>query len=138
MKMCQLFFIIGMSSVIFSNVALAQNQPLACQGESAAGFSWENNRWVTSNFFTRKFILVKAGNTVTIDSAAQALRTKYIDGVTCRTSPSLNVSCNDTSGGNFYLSLRTLKGGISQILGASLIDAQRDTVSVEIFSCTPF
>jgi len=116
--------------------AQAQNKPLACQTEAAAGLSWENGRWVTKTFPAPKFILVQAGTLLTTDSVAKALIGEPSH-VTCRdTKP--QIECTDRSGGGLFFDPRTLSGGISQLLGGTSSGNRRDTVTVQIFSCTPF
>ena len=128
---------IALSSILFTNEATAQNQPLACQVEKNAGLAWENGQWITKTFipFASNFILVQAGNTLTTDSVAKVLRTRL--GVSCR-YPSNSIECTDTAGGALFFEPKTLKGGVAQLLGSTLEGNQRDSVSVQVFSCTPF
>jgi len=135
MRKISLNFLIALSSTFFTNGATAQNQPLACQGEAAAGLNWEGGRWATKSFITSKFILVKSGNTLTLDSVAKVLST--ISNVNCRYIRN-GIECTDTSGGALYFDPKTLKGGRVQLLGSTSEENQRDSVSVEVFSCTSF
>ena len=116
----------------------AQNKPLACQVDAAAGLKWENGRWLTKSFETSRFILVQARNTLTIDSVAKALEAIPIN-VSCRNPDILQrIECTDGSAGSLYFDLKTSKGGISQLHGSVDTGVVRDTVTVQIFSCTPF
>ena len=127
---------IVLSSIFYTNGAKAQNRPLACQGEASAGLSWEGGRWVTSSFIKRNFILVQAGATLTIDSASKALGATPSN-VSCKKN-TFDVLCTDTSGGTLLFNPDNLKVGLSQILGSTTVGDSRDTVTVQIFSCTPF
>ena len=119
----------------------AQNQPLACLTEESAGLKWESGRWVTKSFnpIVSKFILVQVRNTLTIDSASKALIASP-SSVSCRNDVGykLRIECTDTTGGSLYFDPTTLKGGISQLLGSTSSSVEKDTVSVLVFSCTPF
>ena len=132
-----LTLLIGLSSTFFTNGATAQNQPLACQVDKNAGLAWENGQLITKTFipFASKFILVQAGNTLTTDSVAKVLRTSA--GVSCR-YPGNSIECTDTSGGALYFDPKTLKGGVAQLLGSTEEGNRRDSVTVQVFSCTPF
>jgi hypothetical protein len=136
MSKLQIPLLVALCSICFAGKVIAQNQPLACQGEAAAGLKWENGRWATKTFNQDKFILVQAGNTLTTDSVAKAL-IAYPGQVSCRNVNQRTV-CSDTSGGSLFFDPRTLTGGISQLLGGTNLGDKRDTVSVQIFSCTPF
>jgi hypothetical protein len=118
--------------------AQAQNKPLACQAEAAAGLQWENGRWATSTFKPRppKFILVQAGTLLTTDSVAKALVSDPSH-VTCRdTKP--QIECADRTGASLFFDPRTLSGGISALFGGTMSGANKDSVFVQVFSCTPF
>ena len=119
--------------------AQAQNKPLAFQAEAAAGLQWENGRWATSTFKPRspKFILVQAGMVLTADSVAKTL-SSVSSFVTCKNNTSLHIECTDMMGGSLFFDPETLNGGISQLYGSINSGAKRDTVTVQIFSCTPF
>ena len=136
MKKIPLALLIALSATLFTNGATAQNQPLACQDEAAAGLKWENGRWVTRSFTTEKFILVRTGNTLTTDSAAKFFE---VDSrfVTCGNLGD-QIQCADKFGSSLYLYTRTLTGGIAKLFGSTNQGNERDTVSVRVFSCTPF
>jgi len=133
--------------------AFAQNRPLACQADAAAGLNWENGQWEVTRFNPEpaKFILVQTGNSLTPESV-----TKLMDyGSTTPTPQSLLPSCKTkefddplkqvvctsgyTNGQSLVFSLRTLKGAMSQILGGIMNGPRyRDSVSVTTFTCQPF
>jgi len=136
MSKLRITLMIVLSSFFFTNGAIAQNKPLACQVDAAAGLTWEKGRWVTKSFATDKFILVQAGKTLTTDSVGKALGTTPTN-VSCRNTNPL-IDCTDLSGGGLFFDPRALSGGISQIFGSTNSGAVRDTVTVQIFSCTPF
>jgi hypothetical protein len=125
-------------SFLSTNTALAQNKPLACQENGMAGLKWENGNWTTKKFFSEgKFILVQTKDGLTVDSVAKAIGNDYPNQVFCKTvSP--QISCMDGSGTYLYFDPRTLKGGISNTFGSTSNGSNRDTVSVAVFSCTPF
>ncbi len=119
--------------------AQAQNKPLAFQAEAAAGLQWENGRWATSTFKPRspKFILVQAGTLLTTDSVAKAL-VSAPSLVTCRDTKH-QIECADRTGGSlFFFDTRTLRGGISALFGGTMSGANKDSVYLQVFSCTPF
>ena len=132
---------IVLSSIFFTNGAKAQNRPLACQVEASAGLSWENGRWVTTRFITEKFILVQSGQILTADSVTKAMgfKVEYSDQTSC-TQPSVfgDILCVDRGGTSLFFSPKTLRGGISKLFGSTTDGARRDTVAVDVFSCTPF
>lgn len=136
MKRLQTTILIALSLILFTNGAIAQNKPLACQTEAAGGLAWVNKQWVTSSFKEIKFILAQSGKTLTKDSVANALRGNP-EQVTCRNANSF-IECTDTSGGGFFFNQQTLKGAVSQLLGSAFSTDVRDTVTVHIFSCTYF
>ena len=140
MRKLHITLMIMLGSFIFTNEAVAQNKPLACQEDASAGLKWENGRWATKTFTSQnKFILVQRKDGLTADSVAKALSLDYPDQLSCiNNSPRNIISCQDVTGGNLYFDLRTLKGGISQILGSASNETRRDTVTATVFSCTPF
>jgi hypothetical protein len=124
-------------SFLSTNTALAQNKPLACQEEAVAGLKWENGKWETRTFFSDgKFILVQTKDGLTADSVAKAVNASP-NRISCK-NDGIQIGCQDLSGGNLYFDPTTLKGGISQLLGATTTGTRRDTVTVTVFSCTPF
>lgn len=125
-----LITLVGMS-------AQAQNKPFACQTDVAAGLAWVNGRWITNSFEKPKFILVQAGMVLTADSVAKTL-SSVSSFVTCKNNTYLHIECTDMMGGSLFFDPETLKGGISQLYGSINSGAKRDTVTVQIFSCTPF
>lgn len=136
MKTIPIYLLILLCTVFFTNVAQAQNKPLACQVEASAGLKWESGRWVTRSFEEDKFILVQAGNTLTTASVGKVLRANPIN-VSCRnTNP--QIDCTDLVGGGLFFDPTVLRGGISQLLGSTNSGPNTDTVTVQIFSCTPF
>ena len=128
---------IVLSSILFSTGIQAQNKPLACQVEEAAGLKWEGGRWVSKKFVLKKFILVQTGDTLTQESASNALEGAN---VFCKSINIISsITCFDQSGGSLYFNVKTLKGGVSQLTGSTMNEAvYRDSVTVEVFSCTPF
>jgi hypothetical protein len=138
MKKIHITLLIILSSVFFSTGVIAQNTPLACQDEEAAGLMWENGRWVTTKFELLKFILVQTKDGLTTESVGKSNLQKDGFGVICRNLLT-NISCTSVAGESLYFDTITLKGGRSRILGGTDTDmAYRDTLSVAAFSCTPF
>ena len=136
MRKFQITLLIVLSSIFCTNGAIAQNKPLACQGEAAAGFNWVNGRWNTSLFETNKFILVQAGKTLTTESVAKAMDSSPIT-VTCKDDRPL-ISCLDKMGTFLLFNPLALKGTIARTLGGVVPRDKKDSVVVEVFSCTPF
>ncbi len=139
MQKIQITLLIILSSVFFSAGAIAQNQPLACQSDARGGLYWENGQWNVASFNARRFILVKTADGLTKESAGKALGTSFADGVQCRNLID-RISCSDRAGGYLDFNPKDLRGGIAQLIGASLVgdDGARDPVTVIAFSCTPF
>jgi hypothetical protein len=137
MSKLQITLMIVFSSSFFTNGAMAQNNPLACQVEEAAGLEWENGRWVQTKFVLNKFILVQAGKTLTTESVAKVLSNPYPTQITCKYSAP-EITCFDNSGRTLYFNLQALKGGTSRLFGSTSGKSTRDSVAVEVFSCTPF
>ena len=128
---------IVLSSAFFTNRAIAQNKPLACQADAAAGLAWQNGRWVTDTFERQRYILVQAGKTFTRESVAKV----FLHGIASQTTcVDLNpgVFCRDETGSALFFDQRALKGTIARMYGGVLEAVKRDTVTVEVFSCTPF
>ena len=135
--------LIAIAAVLLSTTAVAQPDKdwWACQAVHASGMYWENNRWVTTTFQKGPpFVLMSDGNgSLTTESAAKALRTTVVDGVTCIPDPygRSRVNCFDLSGGTMFFDSQAGKGGVSQMIGSTDTDTDyRDTVSVSAFECT--
>lgn len=128
------------SSIFFTNKAIAQNKPLACQQNVNVGVEWERGRWASRDFILRKYILVQAGRTLTLDSVARAIQPDQPtpDQITCNTTILGHIACADMTGNTLFFDPKTLNGGISKLFGATNTSDIRDTVSVSVFSCTPF
>lgn len=123
-------------SIIFPNLALSQNKPLACQEDAVAGLNWENGRWVTSRFIEKKFILVQEGVNLTHESVAKALNSHVIL-VSCKnTNP--EILCSDSTGSVIYFNPHTLKGSMSKNFGGTLDSNKKDSLAVSAFTCTQF
>lgn len=118
--------------------AQAQNKPLACQVEAAAGLQWEKGRWATNTFKPDppKFILVQEENVLTKESVAKALDNVPAF-ITCRNT-GLHIDCAALGGTSLFFNPRTLSGGISALFGGTMSGAKKDSVFVQVFSCTPF
>ena len=137
MQKIHITLLIILSSVFFSAGAIAQNKPLACQGDAAAGLSWENGRWVAVTFPVGNFILIQTKDGLTTESVAKTIGTSSLS-VLCKNFHSI-ISCDDVSGNTLYLHTGTLKGAVSRVFGAMQGDRpSKDTVTVSAFSCTPF
>jgi hypothetical protein len=125
-------------SFLSTNTALAQNKPLACQQDASGGLKWENGKWVSAKFVSNyKFILVQTNDSLTPDSVAKALGHDYVNQVSCGKN-TIRISCQDKTGGNLFFDPKTMKGATSQLFGSTSNNPDRDTVSVDVFFCTPF
>lgn len=113
----------------------AQNNSLACQDDAATGFLWENGRWVTKSFKKIKFILIQTNSGLTIESVAKAMDSDSKQ-VSCRKF-GIPISCTDETGSSLFFDPRTLKGGVSHLFGSTNSGIKRDSVEVQVFSCTP-
>ena len=122
-----------------ANVALAQNKPLACQVDASAGLKWENGQWKVARFTAEKFILVQQGNILTKESVAKAMSNRFPNQITCTTDvvDSL-ITCTDRSGGNLIFQPGSLRGGVSQLVGALTTENVRDALTVDVFTCQPY
>jgi hypothetical protein len=131
-------FIVLVILIAWSGIAVAEKQAYTCQYIAAAGLDWENGRWETTGFHVNPpFVLVMQGDTLTQESAAAALRTSYIAGVHCRKGV-FGIACTNMVGGYLLFDTKTALGGVAQLLGATLTAGDRDTVSVEPFTCQKF
>lgn len=136
MRKIQIVFLILLSSIFLTNVATAQSKPLACQGDAAAGLLFENGRWVTRTFQLDRFILVQDRDTLTTDSVGKAFDTNPAS-ISCR-SLYPNITCSNMTGRTLFFSPLTLKGSIAVQFGSIMTNDVRDTVTVQVFSCTAF
>lgn len=137
MRKLNILLLILVCSMFFTNGAVAQNKPLACQVEEAAGLKWANGRWTSALFNTQKFILVQAGNTLTIESVDKVFNNTLLSSITCSYNAP-ETTCFDIAGRGLYFNPKVLKGATSKLFGGTMGGATRDTVEVEVFSCTPF
>jgi len=139
MKKIHFILLTMLSSIFFSTDAIAQNQPLACQVEASAGFTWRDGRWVTTRFNENKFILVQTKDGLTIETVAKVFGDNF--SIICRNVLNLTapkISCTDNIGNHLYFEPKSLAGGLSYLFGATGGDARADTPYVSVFSCTPF
>lgn len=122
-----------------ANLALAQNRPLACQDDEAAGLQWESGEWRVARFKLQKVILVMSGDTLTKESAANAMDSPP-QHVRCSTDDyGKMISCVDRSGRSLVFMPKTLKGAVSSVFGATMYSTeQRDSVFVRAFTCQPY
>ena len=133
MKKLQITLMIVLSSIFFANGAVAQNKPLACQGEAAAGVDWQNGRWVTTKFETKKFVLVQTGNLLTKESVAKAFESTDINSANCSYSYG-EITCFLSLGRMLYFNPVSLRGATSALHGSTYVGTKRDSVAVEVFS----
>jgi hypothetical protein len=140
MQRIHITLLIILSSVFFSAGATAQNKPLACQGDKSAGLRWENGKWVTTMFATENFILIQTKDGLTTESLTKALGISE-RGVICRNVGAAHpfISCTSWYGHSLVFDPINLNGAVSRLIGATGPSrAERDTLSVDAFSCTPF
>ena len=138
MKTLVMMLLILTSSILLTTTASAQNKPLACQQDASGGLKWENGKWVSAKFVSNyKFILVQTNDSLTPDSVAKALGHDYGNQVSCGKN-TIRISCQDKTGGNLFFDPKTMKGATSLLFGSTSNNPDRDTVSVDVFSCTPF
>ena len=125
-------------ALLCANLALAQNKPLACQVDAAAGLKWENGQWRIARFIEKKFILVLSGKTLTKDSVSKAWGTEAnTNDIICITNFN-SVFCSGIFGESLIFNHENYRGGISLIFGATTESKQRDTLSVDAFTCQPY
>jgi hypothetical protein len=124
-------------ALVLANFALAQNKPLACQTDATAGLNWEAGRWQIRSFIAEKFILVQSGNTLTNASVAKAFDSPETL-VNCYTTATSNITCTGISGSLLFFNPKNLRGGLSNVFGATMESEKRDSVTSAAFSCTPF
>lgn len=122
--------------------ALAQNRPLACQADAAAGLNWKNGRWETTSFFPKpdKFILVSSGKSVTPESVQNVLNEVQPPNCIAGTADG-DIFCVSSYGSGYSLlfSIKTMTGAFAKLFGGIMTGEQyRDTVSVTTFTCQPF
>ena len=139
MKKAQITLMIMLGSFFLTNGAVAQNKPLACQVEETAGLNWEKGRWVNRSFEPNlsKFILVQTGSTLTLESVAKVFNNAPISQITCKFFAP-ETACFDIAGRGLYFNPKVLKGGISKLFGSTQDGTERDSLSVQPFSCVSF
>jgi hypothetical protein len=130
-------YVIGLMLASLSMFTYAQRTPLACQDDDSAGLKWEAGKWIVRSFVTDKFILVKEGGSLTTDSVAKALRVP-LSSIKCEEPLHGHMMCHSKLGKSMYYSHANNKGGISSLFGATMDGANRDTVTAQAFTCTPF
>lgn len=138
MKKIPVTLLILLCSVFFTNGAIAQNKPLACQTDAVGGLQWENGQWVVSKYVPRKFILVQTKDGLSKESVAKAFSIGDApELVSCINNA--NITCYDLLGDHLLFDLKTLRGGISSLYGSiSTSTTTKDSVTVQMFSCTAF
>lgn len=136
MKKIQIPLLFLLCFLFFTSEAIAQNKPLACQSDAASGLEWENGEWAIRRYVAQKFILVQTNEGLTKDSVAKALNVDYPDLISCKKEGT--VTCFDQFGGHLLFNPKVLKGGISFLFGSISTQTRRDSVTVIVFSCTPF
>lgn len=138
MKKIPVTLLILLCSMFFTNLAIAQNKALACLTDEVGGLEWINGKWKVGLYEQQKFVLVQTKENLTTDSAAKALRIgKYPELVTCQQEDEL-ITCSNSIGGHLLFDPKTLKGGIALLLGSTSTERKRDSVLVQVFSCTAF
>ena len=135
MKKIPFALLIFFCSMFFTDGAIAQNKPLACQTDAVGGLEWENGRWVIRSYVAQKFILVQTNEGLTKASVGTALKI-IPELVTCQKNET--VSCFDELGGHLLFDPKTLTGGIAILYGSISTKSNRDSVTVRVFSCTAF
>ena len=125
-------------ALLCASLALDQNKPLSCQGDAAAGLRWENGQWKVTKFAEKKFILIMSGDTLTKESVSKAGLSIIPKQIDCKTELWL-ISCV-SAGSHLAFNTQNLTGGITQIFGAvqGFDEKNKDTISVEAFTCQPY
>lgn len=116
----------------------AQAQVFACQSIDASGFSWKGGRWTRTGFVGEKpFFLRVENGMLTKESAATPLNAT-LNRISCvREGGTQTVlACSD------YATLLSFSpdsgnGSVAKIFGSTQRsgDANKDTVSVDLFTC---
>lgn len=131
-------YVIGLMMVSLSMFTYAQRTPLACQVDRSAGLNWEEGRWNVRGFTSsEKFILVRDGNLLTSDSVAKAIGRSQIN-MRCVDLQMGDNLCTNQTGFSMFFSHNTNKGGMSYLFGSIQNNTPKDSVAVEVFTCTPF
>jgi len=136
MKIKLTIFFAALISIIFPNLALSQNKPLACQQDAVAGLNWDNGRWVTRRFNESKFILVLQENKLTSESVAKAIDS-FPNSINC-TNTNPEILCYDRVGTIIYFNPQTLNGTLSRNFAGTMKGNDKDSLSISAFSCTTF
>ena len=137
MKKIPVTLLILLCSVFFTNGAIAQNKPVACQTDAVGGLEWGNGKWEISSYTSQKFILVQTNEGLTKDSVAKALKIdEFPQLITCKKDET--ITCFDPLGGHLLFDPKTLKGGIAILYGSISTKTKKDSVAVKVFSCTAF
>lgn len=131
------------AGVLLIAPAFAQNQPLACQADKAAGLDWERNEWEVTEFKPNpaKFILVLRGNSLNLDSVAKFFNDSERMPTCSVHSFTGQILCTSgyINGDSLFFSPRTMKGARAKLFGGTQQGPEkRDSVSVTTFTCQPF
>ena len=137
MKKVQIHLVLTLILIFVISKAVAQGKPIACQSEEAAGLQWENKKWKSARYKPSKFILVLNNKNLTTESVAKVFETSNWQ-VSC-TPTGITISCNTLTGEFIVFDPKTMNGGMTHLLGATMDDKdQRDSLVIEAFSCVPF
>jgi len=145
--MSRIFFALLLATALLIAPAFAQDRPLACQADAAAGLDWENGRWEVTNFNPRpaKFILVQTGDSLSPESVAKVFSEsetpKHLMPICRRDAGDDYVFCTDgyNAGRSLIFSFRTMNGSRAALFGSiSANQKYRDSVIVTTFTCQPF
>ena len=123
--------------MFFTNGAIAQNKPLACLTDAAGGLEWINGKWEVTPYKEQKFILVQTKENLTNHSVAEVFGIgEYSELVSCRKNET--ITCSTSIGSHLLFDPKTLKGGIAHLIGSISKNTKKDSVAVQVFSCTAF
>ena len=125
-------------ALLSANLALAQNTPLACQVDAAAGLKWETGLWKTTRFIERKFILILSGTNLTKESVSKVMQGVPADFVTCTKNSDSSIFCSAPYGDVLFFNPKTYQGGRATIFGSTQNGDNRDTIAAEAFTYQPY
>lgn len=127
---------VALAGWVFSTTAYA-NQSWTCQYVEVGGLVWRNGMWNVAQFkLPPSFVLVQESGGLTSESVGELIASGISSLVRCSANADGLISCTGGAGALLVFNPANGLGGMSAVFGAVDDDPnQRDTLSVEAFSC---
>ena len=134
--MRKLSLILAITTAVISAPTMAQNVTYACQYIESGGLDWKGQKWQSTRFHLRPpFFLKATSSKLDADSISKIIGEAF---VICHEMQLAEIhSCSGFLGGSLIFDFKTLRGGVSQIAGATQSDDEdKDSLAVKPFTCT--